>query len=102
MFDLQESINQKDGFMGSGKSYWCRQLSEKLMLPFFDLDEQIESHDALEAIVKQIVAENPANVEKFKSGNDRIFAFFVGQAMKATQGRANPNILAELFKKHLS
>lgn len=64
--------------------------------------EQIGSLDELEAIVKQIVAENTANVEKFKSGNDRIFAFFVGQAMKATQGKANPNILAELFKKHLA
>ena len=64
--------------------------------------EQMDSSDELEAIVKKIVAENPANVGKFKSGNDRIFAFFVGQAMQATQGKANPNILADLFKKHLS
>jgi len=33
------------GFMGSGKSYWGRQLSEKLMLPFFDLDKQVESNE---------------------------------------------------------
>lgn len=33
------------GFMGSGKSYWGRQLSEKLILPFFDLDKQIESNE---------------------------------------------------------
>ena len=33
------------GFMGSGKSYWGRKLSEKLNLPFFDLDEQVVSHE---------------------------------------------------------
>ena len=44
------------GFMVSGKSYWGRQLSEKLMLPFFDLDEQIESHEGKK--INQLFAEN--------------------------------------------
>ena len=43
------------GFMGSGKTYWGRQLSEKLRLPFFDLDEQIESHEG--KTISQIFAE---------------------------------------------
>lgn len=43
------------GFMGSGKSYWGRKLSEKLRLPFFDLDEQIESHEGKS--ISQIFAE---------------------------------------------
>ena len=43
------------GFMGSGKSYWGRKLSEKLRLPFFDLDEQIESSEGKK--ISQIFAE---------------------------------------------
>ena len=43
------------GFMGSGKSYWGRKLSEKLTLPFFDLDEQIESNEGKK--ISQIFAE---------------------------------------------
>jgi len=43
------------GFMGSGKSYWGRQLSEKLHIPFFDLDEQVESHEG--KAINEIFAE---------------------------------------------
>ena len=43
------------GFMGSGKTYWGRRLGEKLKLPFFDLDEQIESHESKP--ISQIFAE---------------------------------------------
>jgi shikimate kinase len=43
------------GFMGSGKSYWGRKLSEKLRLPFFDLDEQIESSEGKK--ISEIFAE---------------------------------------------
>lgn len=43
------------GFMGSGKTYWGKRLSEKLTLPFFDLDEQIETHE--EKTISQIFAE---------------------------------------------
>ncbi|MFC1870639.1 Asp-tRNA(Asn)/Glu-tRNA(Gln) amidotransferase subunit GatB [Candidatus Dependentiae bacterium] len=67
--------------------------------------EQIGSTDELEAIVKQIIADNPANVEQYKQAPDdrkqRLSGFFVGQAMKKTQGKGNPKILQELLKKHL-
>ena len=43
------------GFMGSGKTYWGKKLSEKLTLPFFDLDEQIESHEG--KTISQVFAE---------------------------------------------
>lgn len=42
------------GFMGSGKTYWGKQLSQKLSIPFFDLDEQIESHE--EKSIQEIFA----------------------------------------------
>ncbi len=63
--------------------------------------EQIGSADELEAIVKEIIAANPKQVEQYRGGNERIFGFFVGQGMKKTQGKGNPKILQELFKKHL-
>jgi len=44
------------GFMGSGKTYWGKQLSEKLKLPFFDLDEQMESSEG--KTINQLFAEN--------------------------------------------
>ncbi len=64
--------------------------------------EQIGSVEELEAIVKEIVANNPAQVQQYKSGKDKMFGFFVGQAMKKTQGKGNPQIIQELLKKHLS
>ncbi len=63
--------------------------------------EQIGSTDELEKIVQQIIAANPENVKLYQSGKQQLFGFFVGQAMKQTQGKANPQILQELFKKHL-
>ena len=64
--------------------------------------EQIGSADELEVIVKQILDENPENVALYKSGKDKIFGFFVGEAMKRTKGKGNPKILQELLKKLLS
>ena len=64
--------------------------------------EQIGSADELEAIVKEIVAAHPEQVAELKAGKDRMFGFFVGLAMKKTQGKGNPVIIQELLKKHLS
>lgn len=64
--------------------------------------EQIGSADELEAIVKIIMQENQAEVEKYKGGNERLFGFFVGLAMKKTQGKGNPVIIQQLVKKYLS
>lgn len=63
--------------------------------------EQIGSEDELEKIIVKIVKDNADQVEKYKSGNDRLFGYFVGQAMKATQGKANPKILQKLLKENL-
>lgn len=63
--------------------------------------EQIGSAEELEAIVTEIIAANPENVVKYKSGKDKLFGFFVGQTMKKTQGKGNPKIIQKLLKKHL-
>ena len=63
--------------------------------------KQIGSEEELEAIVVEILEANPNVVAKYKGGNERMFTFFIGQAMKATKGKGNPKLLSELFKKHL-
>lgn len=63
--------------------------------------KQIGSSDELEVIIKTLLAENADNVAKYKAGNERLFPFFVGTAMKATKGKGNPVIIQELLKKLL-
>jgi len=63
--------------------------------------EQIGSSDELEKIIKDIVDANPQVVADYKSGKERLFGFFVGQAMQKTQGKGNPKIIQDLLKKYL-
>jgi aspartyl-tRNA(Asn)/glutamyl-tRNA(Gln) amidotransferase subunit B len=51
---------------------------------------QISDSGAIEAIIDAIIANNPGQVEQYRSGKDKVFGFFVGQVMKETQGKANP------------
>lgn len=62
---------------------------------------QITDTSFIEAIVDQIVAAHPDSVAGYKAGKEKLFGFFVGQAMKATGGKANPAQLNELLKKKL-
>ena len=64
--------------------------------------EQIDSDEELKKIAAEIIVKNPKQVEKYKGGNERLFGFFVGQAMKATQGKANPQKINQIFKKLLT
>ena len=64
--------------------------------------QQISDESELEAIVDQIIADNPSQVAAYKSGKDKLFGFFVGQAMKATQGKANPGLINQILKSKLS
>jgi aspartyl-tRNA(Asn)/glutamyl-tRNA(Gln) amidotransferase subunit B len=63
--------------------------------------KQITDTGAIEAIIDEIIAGNPDQVAGYKAGKDKLFGFFVGQAMKATGGKANPAQLNELLKKKL-
>ena len=64
------------------------------------LGAQISS-DSLEEIARDVIAKNPDNVAKYKSGNQGVFKFFVGQVIKATRGQANPQAVNDLLKKLL-
>lgn len=63
---------------------------------------QITDTGAIEAAIDAIIAANGDKVAEYKSGKDKLFGFFVGQAMKATEGKANPAMLNEILKKKLS
>ena len=56
---------------------------------------------ALEELARKVVAANPEQVAAYKGGRDKLFGFFVGQIMKETKGRANPQMLNEILKKEL-
>ena len=62
---------------------------------------QVTDTSAIEAVVDQVIAANPSEVEKFKAGNKKIMGFFVGQVMKETKGKANPQIVNKLLKEKL-
>ena len=62
---------------------------------------QIQDKSLLDNIAKKIIEDNPAQVNAYKAGKDRLFGFFVGQVMKETQGKANPQSVNEILKKLL-
>lgn len=63
---------------------------------------QISDTEALAAVIRQVIEANPAQVEQFRAGKDKVFAYLVGQAMRATQGKANPQALGDLLRQELS
>jgi aspartyl-tRNA(Asn)/glutamyl-tRNA(Gln) amidotransferase subunit B len=63
--------------------------------------EQVSDLGAIEKIVDDIIAANQANVDAYRGGNEKLFGFFVGQVMKASQGKANPKVVNEILKAKL-
>ena len=63
---------------------------------------QISDEGELEKLVNDVLLANPENVEKYKNGKDKLFGFFVGEAMKLSKGKANPKLLNELLKSKLN
>jgi len=63
---------------------------------------QITDAGAIGAVIDAIMAANPKQLADYRSGKDKLFGFFVGQAMKATDGKANPALLNDLLKAKLA
>jgi aspartyl-tRNA(Asn)/glutamyl-tRNA(Gln) amidotransferase subunit B len=63
---------------------------------------QITDEGAIAAAIDAIIAANTQQVADYRGGKDKLFGFFVGQAMKATQGKANPDALNRLLKEKLA
>ena len=63
--------------------------------------KQVNDTGALEKIVDEVIAANPANVEQVRAGKDKAFNALVGQAMKASKGKANPQQVGDLLRRKL-
>ncbi|MFZ1765176.1 MAG: Asp-tRNA(Asn)/Glu-tRNA(Gln) amidotransferase subunit GatB [Candidatus Nitrotoga sp.] len=64
--------------------------------------KQMSDVGAMEAMVDEIIAANPAQVAEYRSGKEKVFGFFVGLAMKASKGKANPAQMNEILKRKLA
>ena len=62
---------------------------------------QMSDGDALREIIAQVLARHPEQVAAYRAGKEKLFGFFVGQTMKATQGKANPAMVNTLLKQLL-
>jgi aspartyl-tRNA(Asn)/glutamyl-tRNA(Gln) amidotransferase subunit B len=63
---------------------------------------QISNVDEIDKVVSKVIEDNPKTVEQYRQGKTGNFGFFVGQVMKATGGRANPQTVNEVLKKRLA
>jgi aspartyl-tRNA(Asn)/glutamyl-tRNA(Gln) amidotransferase subunit B len=67
-----------------------------------DANKQTSDTGAIEAAIAKILADNADKVAEYKGGKEALFGFFVGQSMKAMQGKANPQVVNELLRKALA
>jgi aspartyl-tRNA(Asn)/glutamyl-tRNA(Gln) amidotransferase subunit B len=63
---------------------------------------QVSDEGALEALIDDVMAKNPAQLAQYRAGKEQVLGFFVGQVIKASGGKANPGKLNELLKKRLA
>lgn len=63
---------------------------------------QISDEGALRAAIVEVIQQNQGQVQQYKSGKDKLFGFFVGQAMKATKGQGNPELINKILKEELA
>ena len=63
--------------------------------------QQISNEAEIQKVIDRVLAENPAQLQEYKSGKVKMFGYFVGQAMKVSDGKVNPGLLNELLKKTL-
>ena len=64
--------------------------------------KQITDTGAIEAMIDEIIAANPKQTEEYRAGKDKLFGFFVGAAMKASKGKANPEQVNAILKQKLA
>jgi aspartyl-tRNA(Asn)/glutamyl-tRNA(Gln) amidotransferase subunit B len=63
---------------------------------------QITDEKYVNRIVEEVLRENPESVRRYREGEEKLLGFFVGQVMKKTEGKANPQLVNEAFKAKLS
>ena len=63
--------------------------------------EQVTNFDEIESMIDKVIQSNPEQHSQYKAGKDRLFGFFVGQVMKASEGKANPKQVNDILKEKL-
>jgi aspartyl-tRNA(Asn)/glutamyl-tRNA(Gln) amidotransferase subunit B len=63
---------------------------------------QITDESALSGVIARILEANPNQLAQYRAGKDKLFGYFVGQVMKETKGKANPQVINDLLKKMLA
>jgi aspartyl-tRNA(Asn)/glutamyl-tRNA(Gln) amidotransferase subunit B len=63
---------------------------------------QVTDSSAIEKLIDDVIAANPAQTADYRAGKDKLFGFFVGQVMKVSQGKANPEQVNDLLRKKLA
>ncbi len=63
--------------------------------------EQVTNLDEIESMIDEVIRSNPQQLSQYKAGKDRLFGFFVGQVMKASEGKANPKQVNDILKEKL-
>ena len=64
--------------------------------------KQVTDTGAIEAMIDEVIAANPEQVQQYRDGKEQVFGFFVGQVMKASKGKANPGQVNDILKQKLS
>jgi aspartyl-tRNA(Asn)/glutamyl-tRNA(Gln) amidotransferase subunit B len=116
--DIAESPISSDAFAALLKRIADKTISGKIAKEVFEAmlagegsaDEiikakglvQITDESAIIKAIEDVMAKNPAQLAEYRAGKDKLFGFFVGQAMKATLGKANPDALNRLLKEKLA
>lgn len=102
--DLLKYVN--DGTISSkqAKEIFMKVIEEQKEVQDFISKEnsQISDNTELTKIIDNILASNPNQIEAYKNGKTNLFDFFVGQVMKETRGKANPNLTKEILNKKLN
>ncbi|MEN6439785.1 MAG: Asp-tRNA(Asn)/Glu-tRNA(Gln) amidotransferase subunit GatB [Syntrophobacter sp.] len=63
---------------------------------------QVRDESAIESVIDKVLADNPNEVEQYRAGKEKLFGFFVGQVMRMTKGKANPQLVNEILGKKLA
>ena len=64
--------------------------------------EQVSDTGSIEKAIEQVLAAHPKQASDYRGGNEKVFGFLIGQIMKATQGKANPQVVNEILRKKLA
>jgi aspartyl-tRNA(Asn)/glutamyl-tRNA(Gln) amidotransferase subunit B len=105
--ELAKLINLIDGGSISGKiaktvfaEMWSTQKTAETIIKEKSLS-QVSDTSVIEKMIDDVLAANPAQVAEYRSGKTKVFGFFVGAAMKASKGQANPDLVNQILMKKL-